>query len=379
MSDAVTPVTLAIPQADLDDLRQRLALTRWPSPETVPGWIQGVPLDAMKGLVAYWQDGYDWRRCEAMLNGLGQYRTTIDGLGIHFLHVRSPDPDALPLVLTHGWPGSIIEFHKVIGPLADPAAHGGDPADAFHLVVPCLPGFGFSDKPAEAGWGVERIAAAWGVLMKRLGYGRWVAQGGDWGAGVAAQLGAQRPEGLVGIHMNMLTIVPRDPGPDPDADERRALKEFKHYTGVEAGYARIQMTRPQTIAYSLADSPVGQAAWIYEKLREWSDCGGVPENAFTRDEMLDNIMLYWLTDSGPSSARIYYESMRAMRPFPIDLPVGYSCFPGEMIKPPRKWAEPLYSDIIHWREMPRGGHFAAFEQPDLFVTEVRDCFRQLRD
>lgn len=378
MTDAIHPFTLSIPQSDLDDLKDRLTRARWPERETGEGWEQGVPLDKLRPLVDYWRDEYDWRRCEAMLNGLGQHRTTIDGLDIHFLHIRSRHADALPILLTHGWPGSIIEFHKVIGPLTDPEAHGGSAADAFHVVVPSLPGYGLSGKPAEKGWGVERIARAWGVLMTRLGYDRYVAQGGDWGSTVTLALGSQAPEGLAGVHFNMLAITPKEFDDELDEDETTSLAALKHYFDVEAAYARLQGTRPQTLGYALSDSPIGQAAWIYEKLRNWSDCNGDPETIFTRDEILDNITLYWLTNSGASSGRLYWESMGSFGARPVTLPLGFSHFPKEIIPPARKWADRVFSNIIHWNRLDKGGHFAAFEQPDLFVNEVRTCFRQLR-
>ncbi|WIA55259.1 epoxide hydrolase [Sphingobium sp. WTD-1] len=376
---AVRPFTLAVPQAELDDLHRRLDQTRWPERETATGWDQGVPTDRLRALVDYWRRGYDWRRCEAMLNGFGQFKTMIDGLDVHFLHIRSRHDGAMPLLLTHGWPGSVIEFHKVIGPLTDPPAHGGNPADAFHLVIPSLPGYGFSDKPAETGWGVERIAQAWAALMDRLGYDRYVAQGGDWGSSVTVTLGTQAPSGLIGVHLNMLSIMPPDLGDQLDPDEQRAVAASRHFADVESAYARLQATRPQTIGYALADSPVGQAAWIYEKLRGWSDCDGEPENIFSRDEMLDAIMLYWLTNSAASSARLYWESMGSFRPMKVDLPLGYTQFPREILAPPRRWAEQVFSQIIHWNSVEKGGHFAAFEQPALFVEELRTCFRRLRE
>ncbi|AMK19885.1 MULTISPECIES: epoxide hydrolase family protein [Sphingobium] len=378
MSETITPFVLAVPQSELDDLNYRLDHARLPEREPAEGWSQGVPLDRLRALIDYWRNDYDWRRCEAMLNGFGQFKTQIDGLDIHFLHIRSPHADAMPMLLTHGWPGSVIEFHKVIGPLTDPVAHGGDVSDAFHLVVPSLPGYGFSGKPAETGWGVERTARAWAELMRRLGYDRYVAQGGDWGSAVTVALGVQAPQGLAGVHFNMLSIRPDDLGPELDADEEKAIGQLKHFADVESAYARLQATRPQTIGYCLADSPVGQAAWIYEKLRGWSDCDGEPETIFTYDEMLDNIMLYWLTNSGASSARLYWESMGFFRPMNIAIPLGYSQFPREIMSPPRKWGETLFSNIIHWNNVEKGGHFAAFEQPEIFVNEVRTCFRQLR-
>lgn len=378
MSTEIRPFNLAVEESELIDLRRRIDQARWPEREPVAGWEQGVPTDRLRALVDHWRHGYEWRRCEAMLNGFGQFKTVIDGLDIHFLHVRSPHEHALPLLLTHGWPGSVIEFHKVIGPLSDPAAYGGDPADAFHVILPSLPGYGFSGKPTKSGWGVERIARAWAELMRRLGYSRYVAQGGDWGSSVTAQLGVQAPPGLAGVHFNMLTVMPSDLGDDLDDEERAAVHKARHFGDVESAYARLQATRPQTIGYALADSPIAQAAWIYEKLRIWSDCGGEAENIFTLDEMLDNIMLYWLTNSGASSARLYWESMGSFRPMPIDLPLGYTQFPGEIMSPPRKWADRLFNNIIYWNEAEKGGHFAAFEQPAIFVREIRNCFRGLR-
>lgn len=378
MTDAIHPLTLAIGEDQLDDLKARLDRARWPERETVDDWSQGVPTDRLRALVDYWRHHYDWRRCEAGLNALGQYKTQIDGLDIHFLHIRSPEPNAMPLLMTHGWPGSVIEFNKVIGPLTDPAAHGGDPADAFHLILPSLPGYGFSDRPAETGWNVERIARAWAELMRRLGYDRYVAQGGDWGSAVTVSLGVQAPAGLAGVHFNMLAIRPSEVAENPDAEEQAALDALAYFDSRESGYARLQATRPQTLGYALADSPIGQAAWIYEKLHGWSDCNGEPESVFTLDEMLDNIMLYWLPGNSASSARLYWESMNSFRPMKIDLPLGFSQFPREIMVPPRHWAEKVFSNIIHWNRLDRGGHFAAFEQPGLFVAELRDCFRQLR-
>ncbi len=375
---AILPFHLAVPQAELDDLRRRLSSTRLPEPATAAGWEQGVPVAKLAALLEYWRTGYDWRRCEATLNRWGQYRTEIDGLAIHFLHIRSPHPDALPLVMTHGWPGSVIEFNKVIGPLVDPTAHGGSADDAFDLVLPSLPGYGFSDKPAAEGWGIERIARAWGELMVRLGYSRYGAQGGDWGAAVTVQMGAQRPQGLIGIHLNMLSLLPGDLSGPMDEEEQAAVASYRYYDRVESAYARQQATRPQTIGYALADSPAGQAAWIYEKLRNWSDCDGDPETVFTRDEILDNIMLYWLPNSGASSARLYRESLAKFVATRVELPVGASLFPREIITAARKWADLVFPDIVHWNRLARGGHFAAFEQPVAFVDELRACFGRMR-
>lgn len=376
---AIEPFILNVPQSELDDLHRRLAMTRYPEPATVPGWAQGVPVDRLRGLVDYWRDGYDWRRCEAMLNGFGQYRTQIDGLGIHFLHIRSPHETALPLLLTHGWPGSIVEFHKVIGPLSDPMAHGGHAEDAFHLIIPCIPGFGFSDKPAEAGWDQDRIARAWAELMRRLGYTRWVAQGGDAGSVITIALARQKAAGLAGFHLNMLTPMPPPTDRPLTDEEQAAVDAAAHYMNVEAGYAWEQSTRPQTIGYPLSDSPAGQAAWIYEKFERWSGCDGDPESLFTRDELIDTIMLYWLPNAGASAARLYWETMaKAFEMAEVDLPMGFSVFPHEIFPPIRAWAERYYTSIIHWNVLPRGGHFAAFEQPALFVDEMRACFAKLR-
>jgi pimeloyl-ACP methyl ester carboxylesterase len=378
MSEAVTPFTLAIPEAQLEDLRRRLEHTRWPEREAVGDWSQGAPLAKVQALCDHWRRDYDWRRCEAQLNGLGQYKTQIDGLGVHFLHVRSPNPDALPMVITHGWPGSVIEFVKAIGPLTDPAAHGGDAADAFHVVAPSLPGFGFSDKPAAPGWGVERIAGAWIELMGRLGYERWVAQGGDWGATVTTRIGVARPPGCAAIHVNFPLIFPdQDDMADMTPAEEACVAAFADLDRWGLGYAKQQATRPQTLGYALADSAAGQAAWIYEKMWAWTDNRGEPEDVLSLDEMLDNIMLYWLPGTGASSGRLYWESFR-FQTTPLALPVGVSIFPKELSRPSRRWAERHMANIIHWNELDRGGHFAAWEQPDLFVQELRDCFRKVR-
>jgi len=380
---AVVPFAPTISDAMLDDLRRRLDATRWPERETVDDWSQGAPLASVRALCDHWRHRYDWRRCEALLAGFGQYRTEIDGLSIHFLHRRSPEPNALPLILTHGWPGSVIEFHKVIGPLTDPVAHGGRAEDAFHVVVPSLPGFGFSDKPTRTGWGVERIARAWIELMRRLGYDRFVAQGGDWGSAVTialaqAEVQAGAPE-LLGIHLNMIVVGP-EPGDMTDltAEDRDSLAAMGRYRTQGNGYAQQQSTRPQTLGYGLVDSPAGQAAWIFEKFHGWTDCNGDPFSALSADEMLDNIMLYWLTGSGASSARLYWESFGNFGVGSIDLPTACSLFPKEIFPPSRRWAERKFSNIVYWNEVARGGHFAAFEQPELFVGEVRAGFRGMR-
>ncbi|MCX4163641.1 MULTISPECIES: epoxide hydrolase family protein [Paraburkholderia] len=379
-SDAIESFSVHVPQSLLDDLKQRLETTRWPDRETVQDWSQGVPLERMKSVVEYWRTSYDWRSVEKTLNSFAQFRTLIDGLGIHFLHVRSPHPDALPIVLTHGWPGSVIEFLKVIRPLTDPTSHGGSAKDAFHVVVPSLPGFGFSDKPTTSGWNIPRIAQAWAQLMKKLGYARWVAQGGDFGAGVTTALGHLRPQGLAAIHLNWQFVFPEkipDSGLTPD--EARAVAQANAFLSKGYGYFLEQSTRPQTVGYGLADSPAGQAAWIYEKFQAWTDSNGDPETVLSRSQILDDISLYWLTDTSASSARIYWENFPAsFAGGRIDLPVAATAFPKEIYQAPRSWAERDYPDLIYWHEAERGGHFAAFEQPEIFVRELRAAFRTLR-
>ena len=379
MNTNIQPFHLSIPESQLVDLRRRLELTRWPDPETVGDWSQGVPLVQAKALVEHWQTKYDWRRCEAMLNGLGQFTTEIDGVAIHFLHVRSKHENAMPMIMSHGWPGSVIEFHKVIGPLTDPTAHGGKAEDAFHLVIPSLPGYGFSGKPPKAGWGVQKIASVWAELMSRLGYGRYVAQGGDWGSLVTTNLGALRPEGLAAIHVNLPVVLPADLGHQFSTEEAAMLGALQHYDRWDSGYSKQQSTRPQTVGYGLADSPSGQAMWIYEKFWKWMDCNGDPLGVLAADEILDNVMLYWLSNSAASSARLYWESYHdGFIAVPLALPVGCSIFAKEIYRAPRSWAERCMSNLIYWNEVPKGGHFAAFEQPGLFVDELRNCFRLVR-
>lgn len=377
--NGIAPFEVAVPEVELADLRERLARIRWPDAETVDDWSQGVPLSAMQDLVDHWANRYDWRRCERRLNALPHYLTEIDGLPIHFIHVRSPHPNALPLLITHGWPGSVLEFLDCIGPLTEPEKHGGDPADAFHLVIPSLPGYGFSGKPSGTGWTVEKIACAWAVLMERLGYSRYVAQGGDWGSAVTRAMASQKPAGLCAIHLNMVVVFPGagEDCSDPEAREAIAVADEHKRSGL--GYSTQQSTKPQTLAYSLADSPVGQAAWIYEKLHAWTDNGSRAEDAIDRDAILDLITLYWLTGTGGSSARLYWESFRsAFGSEPIDIPVACSIFPQEMRRPPRRWAERVFSNIIYWNRPERGGHFAAFEQPEIFTRELRDALRSMR-
>jgi len=381
-SEAVTPFRAVFPQDAFRDLKRRLSMTRWPDRETVGDWSQGVPLEKAQALIAYWRDKYDLRRFEARVNAFPQYRTRIDGLGIHFIHVQSTHPNALPIVLTHGWPGSFVEFLEIIGPLSDPTRHGGRAEDAFHVVVPSLPGFAFSDKPTETGWDVNRIARAWATLMRRLGYDRWVAQGGDWGAGVTHALALQRPQGLIAAHVNWQFVFPEKLPDNPTPAERRAMDRAAWFASDQSGYFREQATRPQTIGYPLADSPAGQALWIYEKFQAWTDNHGNPEDALAIDAMLDDISLYWFTNAAASSARIYWENTRAgaasLSKGRIELPMAASVFPHEIFPPPRAWAEALWPNLFYWNELDKGGHFAAFEQPALFTEEMRKAFRSRR-
>ena len=365
-----------VPTEVLDDLRARLAQTRWPEVECVDDWSQGIPLAYTRELAAYWADGYDWRAREVALNRFDQFITEMDGLDIHFIHQRSPHADALPLVITHGWPGSIAEFQKVIEPLVNPAS--GRPEDAFHVVCPSLPGYGFSGKPAETGWGVGKIAQAWETLMLRLGYERYGAQGGDWGAAVTTQIGRNGGH-CSAIHLNMPIARPAaGSGGDLTEDEQQGLAAYAEHRQWGTGYSKQQSTRPQTLGYGLVDSPVGQLAWIVEKFWAWTDCDGHPENALSRDELLDNVMLYWATASGASSARLYWESFNNLvTDGRVELPTGVAVFPKEILRTPRRWCEAAYN-VRHWSTMPRGGHFAAFEQPDLFVGDVRAFFATVR-
>ena len=374
----IRPFRIAVTEDQLDDLKHRLTHTRWPEAECVDDWSQGIPLAYTQELAGYWADGYDWRAREVELNRFPQFITAVDDLDIHFIHQRSPHEDAFPLVITHGWPGSIVEFQKIIAPLTDPTAHGGRAEDAFHVVCPSLPGYGFSGKPATTGWGVERIAVAWDTLMGRLGYARYGAQGGDWGGAVTTQIG-RNGGGCCAIHTNMPIGQPTAESlQNPTDDDQRAFAAMKHYRTFEAGYSKQQSTRPQTVGYGLVDSPVAQLAWIVEKFWSWSDCDGHPENAFSRDELLDNVMLYWLTGTGASSARLYWESFSAFgKREPVRLPTGVAEFPKEILRSPRTWCEPHYN-ITRWTTMPRGGHFAAFEQPELLVEDVRAFFATVR-
>lgn len=376
----VEPFRIAASQAELDDLALRLQHTRLPEAETPNDWTQGIPLAYVSEILEYWKNQYDWREREARINAFDQYKIDIEGLGIHFVHVRSPSEQAKPLIMTHGWPGSIVEFLKVIGPLTDPEAHGGQAEDAFHLVCPSLPGYGYSDKPAKPGTSVEAIADLWAKLMRKLNYAHYFAQGGDWGAMVTSQIGARDPEGCLGIHVNMPVVdfTKLNLNKALSAREQAALAGMQHYQQSDSGYSKQQSTRPQTLGYGLVDSPIGQAAWIIEKFWSWMDCEGHPENILTRDELLDNVMLYWLPATGASSARLYWESFGKGEDFSVEVPMGGSIFPKEIFRVTKEWAASRYKHIVYWNELDKGGHFAAFEQPETFVEEVRNAFRQMR-
>lgn len=379
MTTDIRRFRIAVADAVLEDLRSRLRNTRWPDAELVDDWSQGAPLNWIRDICHYWAEEYDWRSREASLNRFDQFMTEIDGLDVHFIHARSPHADAMPLLITHGWPGSVVEFHKVIEPLVDPTRFGGSAADAFHVVCPSLPGFAFSGKPTTTGWGVDRIAQSWIALMARLGYDRYGAQGGDWGSAVTASIGGLDPAHCAAIHLTLaMDTKPRVEG-EPTVEEQRALKGLDYYRKWDSGYSKQQASRPQTLSYGLTDSPAGQAAWILEKFWAWTDCDGHPENILGRDEMLDNVMLYWVTASAASSARLYWESFgKGGKRLPVDVPTGVAVFPKEIITPVRSWMEPRFRNIRHWNEMTKGGHFAAFEQPDIFVEEIRAFFRSYR-
>ena len=379
MTAEILPFRIDVPQPDLDDLRDRLARTRWPDQLPGVGWDYGIPLEYVRELASYWRDEYDWRVHEARLNGFDQFTTTIDGARVHFLHVRSASPDALPLIITHGWPGSVAEFWDIIGPLTDPAAFGGAADDAFHLVIPSIPGYGFSGPTHDRGWDARRVARAWAELMSLLGYQRYGAQGGDWGSIISRELGLADPGHVAGVHLNMLiTRPPDDPG-ELTEEETRRLQAARTFRTTGSGYSAIQGTRPQTLAYGLVDSPAGQLAWITEKFGEWTD-NGLPDEAVDRDQLLTNVMLYWLTGTAGSSARLYYETARARAWSPTarsTVPTGVAVFPREIAPPIRRFAG-QYDTIVHWTEFGRGGHFAAMEVPDLLVGDVREFFRPLR-
>ncbi len=378
MTGPIEDFTIAIPQGDLDDLHARLMRARLPEKETVEDWSQGIPLGFVRALLAHWRESYDWRRFEKALNQWPNHIVEIDGVDIHFLHIRSPEAGARPLIMTHGWPGSVAEFIEVIGPLTDPVAHGGKADEAFHLVIPSLPGYGFSGKPAEPGWGVEKIAQAWHELMTALGYDAWFAQGGDWGAMVTTMIGAQNLGGCKGIHVNMAVATPpKEVMESPTEEEMAGLARLGQYRDTGSGYSTEQRTKPQTIGYALADSPVGQMAWIVEKFHEWSDCDDDPESVFDRDHLLDNVMLYWLNNAGASSARLYWQSFGQQNEDEVTLPTGISVFPHEIVRPSRRWAETRYKQIVYWNRPERGGHFAAMERPVLFVEELRAAFAEM--
>lgn len=389
-SGMIRPFKVSMPPAAIADMKRRVGSTVWPDAQPVDDDSQGVPLDRLQPLLRYWSDGYDWRKFEARLNALPMFLTEIDGLDIHFIHVRSRHENALPMIMTHGWPGSIIEFLKVIGPLTDPTAHGGRAEDAFHVVVPSIPGFGFSAKPTTAGWGSNRIGRAWATLMQRLGYDRYVSQGGDCGSVISQRMALQKAPGLLGVHLNMPGTVPPEiaailtaRGPAPaglSPKERAAFDALDTFYRNSAGYAEMMVTRPQTIGYSLVDSPAGLAAWMYDKFATWTYSGGVPERVLTRDEMLDDISLYWLTRTGASAARIYWEDhSNNFNAIDIpELPVAVTVFPGEIYRAPRSWAERCYGNLVYFSEAADGGHFASWEQPALFTAEVRAAFRSFR-
>jgi pimeloyl-ACP methyl ester carboxylesterase len=377
------PFRIEVADEQLTDLRQRLASIRWPDGLSGVGWQYGVPLDYLRELAEDWRTRYDWRAWEARLNAWAQFTTTIDGARVHFAHLRSPEPHALPLIVTHGWPGSIAEFLEVAGPLADPRGHGGDPRDAFHVVIPSIPGFGFSGPTTEPGWDNRRVAAAWATLMERLGYRRYGAQGGDWGSGISRRLGLLAPDRVIGVHLNTLTL----PTPSPDEVRNLTDTERNHLTTIEtfdregSGYAAIQQTRPQTLAYGLTDSPVGQLAWIVEKFAEWTDNDGLPEQAVARDHMLTDVTIYWLTATAGSSARLYYETVHAdswgSPPQVSPVPTGIAFFPREIGPVIRPLAE-RWNNVVRWTPFERGGHFAAMEDPRGLVEDIRAFFRDLR-
>lgn len=383
------PFRIETPQADIDDLRRRIAATRWPDELPDVGWDRGIPLGYVKELADYWLNRFDWRAAEDKLNRYPQFITEIDGVDVHFMHVRSPEPGATPLIITHGWPGSFAEFVDVIEPLTNPTAHGGDASDAFHVVVPSIPGYGYSGHPAETGWDTDRVARAWAELMRRLGYVRYVAQGGDWGMPITLKLGLADPEHVIGVHVNMFAAFPpQDPAAFADLDEAdRARLEFTMWFEQDhSGWRKLQSTRPQTLSYALTDSPVGQLAWIAEKYKEWTDSEKAPEDAVDRDQLLTIVTIYWLTAGAGSSAQLYYESSHLdtdfvrtwAGPWPLAMPAGVANFPRDAVRPVRKFAEPLLPTLTHWTEYDRGGHFAAMEQPQLFVGDVRTFVRSLR-
>ena len=379
----VTPFKIDIPKSEIEDLTLRLGNARWPEAATVDDWSQGVPLSYHQEFCAYWANEYDWYDTQNRLNRFPQFKTRIEDMDIHFIHVKSSFDNARPLIMTHGWPGSVVEFHKVIEPLTEPAAHGGKAEDAFHVVCPSLPGYGFSDKPGSAGWNVGKIAEAWDTLMNRLGYSEYFAQGGDWGSAITTAIGIQNLGSCKAIHVNMPSARPtKEAMENPNDHDKIALAGSQFYQQWDSGYSKQQSTRPQTLGYGLADSPTGQSAWILEKFYQWTDCNGHPENVLSRTELIDNIMLYWLTNSGASSARLYWESFAKASgggdDNKVKVPTGVSSYPKEIVRTPRSWAEQRYP-INYWNDLDAGGHFAAFEQPELFVQELRNWNRANSD
>ncbi|MEL7285065.1 MAG: epoxide hydrolase [Pseudomonadota bacterium] len=379
---SIHPFELSYSLETIRDLKDRLRRTRLPETETVADWTQGVPKDYISKLAAYWLEDYDFAARAERMNRAPHFMTKIDGLDIHFVHQRSSYPNARALLITHGWPGSVLEFLDIIDPLTDPLAHGGASRDAFHVICPSLPGFGYSSKPTEPGWGPARIARTWDALMAVLGYDAYYAQGGDWGSRIARAIGEQNLGRCRGLHLNYLNIpIPKIAANSDLPEDRRTIAELDVFQRTGMGYAIQQSTRPQTLGYALTDSPVGQLAWIVEKFQAWSDCDGHPENAFSIDEMLDHVTLYWMTASAASSARLYWERAQSNTgdQETIDLPVGYSLFPKEITQTPKSWAESYFNNLVYFNTPERGGHFAASEQPDLFVKEVRDCFARIED
>jgi len=379
----IEPFTIAVPDEDIVDLRARLRATRWPQTWADPSWAYGVDTQFLRDLCSYWADDYEWRHHEQVLNTFAQFRAEIDGTNVHFLHIQSPEPDAVPLVMTHGWPGSVVEFTKVIGPLTDPRAHDGDPRDAFHLVCPSIPGFGFSGPTTEPGWDTRRVAAALAELMTQLGYDRYGAQGGDWGASIAIWLGHVDPEHVVGVHLNTVATEPNahETFPDITPDEESALARLGRYMAEGAGYRAIQATRPNTVGVALDDSPAGLCAWIVDKFFDWSDHDGDVFDSFTRDEILTDVSVYWFTRTATSAARLYYEAAHsgtiAYKIPRLEVPTGCAIYPAEIATPSRRWAERRYN-VVHYERLDHGGHFAAYEVPELFVDNVRSFYRELR-
>jgi pimeloyl-ACP methyl ester carboxylesterase len=378
MTIIARPFRIDINPNAIDDLKQRLANSRLPEAETVSDWSQGIPLNIVKEFSDYWRDDYDWFACQERLNSYPQYLMELDGVDIHFLHIKSPEPNARPLLMTHGWPGSVLEFIDLIGPLTNPAKYGGDAQDAYHLVLPSIPGYGFSAKPTSAGWTTEKIAEVWDRLMVNLGYQRYLAQGGDWGGVITASIGAQNLGHCAGIHVNLVVVGPPDKAimNAPTQQEVKALTQYQKYLQDGSAYAAIQGTRPQTIAYALADSPVGQMAWILEKFHQWSGPDALL-NGFSKDHLLDNISLYWLSNSAASSARLYWHSFAKSDLSDVTVPMGASIFENEIIQPSRRWAEQRFKNIQFWQENEGGGHFAAMEVPALFVQQLRECLRSM--